>query len=191
MVGRAALGLSIGRAIVSALPDHYILIRVTEERYYQSNYQCSIGRTTITPRWDDPIEWLWILAIAGVGAAVSWYLLSPTAIAASILLASGGLLGICYLAFLLGWWLPVAPSLLALLGSAVALPLITNKQLDRLRFRHTLALLLEACRDHPTAGRIAIEYLKQSESQENQAFIEQQLRRSDRVESYSLPHTSC
>jgi CHASE2 domain-containing sensor protein len=124
--------------------------------------------------WDDPIEWLWILAMAGLGAAVSWHLLSYIAIATSMLVAGGGLLGICYLAFLLGWWLPVAPSLLALLASAIALSLITNKQLDKLRLRHTLALLLKACQEHPTAGRIAIEYLKQSESQENQAFIEQQ-----------------
>ncbi len=125
--------------------------------------------------WDDPLEWLWILAWAGVGAAVSWLLKSPSAIAASILLASGGLLGGCYLAFILGWWLSLVPSLLGLLGSAIALLLVTNKQRDRLLFRRTLTWLLEVRQEHPTAGRIAIEYFKQSESQENQALIERQL----------------
>lgn len=138
----------------------------------------ALDRRPLLGAWDESIEWLWILAWAWVGAAASWWLKSPTTIAVSVLLASVGLVGVCYLAFLLGWWLPVVPSLLALLGAALALAFITNKQLDRLRSRRTLALLLEVCQDYPTAGRIAIEYLKQSESQENQAFIEQQLGKS-------------
>ncbi|MCC5661123.1 CHASE2 domain-containing protein [Nostoc sp. XA010] len=126
--------------------------------------------------WQEPIECLWILVWAGLGGLISRQLRSPIAIIASLILAGAGLLGIGFLAFCLGWWLPIIPSLLVLLGSAVALELVTHKQLERLQFHHTLALLLEMCQDHPLAGAIAIEYLKQSESQENQAFIEQQLR---------------
>jgi CHASE2 domain-containing sensor protein len=125
--------------------------------------------------WAEPLEWLWILAIAGVGAAVSWCLKSPTVMAINIFLASGGLLGGCYLAFLVGWWLPAVPSLLALLGAAVALSLVTNRQRDRLLFQLTLARLLIVRQDYPTVGRIAIEYLKESETRENQRFIEGQL----------------
>ncbi|MCC5615740.1 CHASE2 domain-containing protein [Nostoc sp. CHAB 5836] len=126
--------------------------------------------------WQKPIEWLWILVWAGLGALVSRQLRYSMAIAASIILTGAGLLGIGFLAFCLGWWLPIIPSLLVLLGSAVAFELVTHKQLERLQFHHTLALLLEMCQDHPLAGAIAIEYLKQSESQDNQAFIDQQLR---------------
>ncbi|MCC5632158.1 CHASE2 domain-containing protein [Nostoc sphaeroides CHAB 2801] len=126
--------------------------------------------------WQEPIECLWILVWAGLGALVSRQLRSSIAITASIIFAGVGLLGIGFLAFCLGWWLPIIPSLLVFLGSAVALELVTHKQLERLQFHQTLALLLEMCQDHPIAGAIAIEYLKQSESQENQAFIEQQLR---------------
>ncbi|MDZ8258164.1 CHASE2 domain-containing protein [Nostoc sp. ChiQUE01b] len=126
--------------------------------------------------WQKPIEWLWILVWAGLGALVSRQLKSSIAIAASIIFAGAGLLGIGFLAFCLGWWLPIIPSLLVLLGSAVALELVTYKQLEQLQFHRTLALLLEMCQNHPLAGAIAIEYLKQSESQDNQAFIEQQLR---------------
>ncbi len=125
--------------------------------------------------WDEPREWLWILVWAGVGAAVSWCLKSPIMVAANILLASGGILVVCYLAFLLGWWLPVVPALLVLLGSAVALLFVSNKLRDRLLFRRTLNGLLDVSRDYPTAGRIAIEYFKQSETKENQALIERQL----------------
>lgn len=126
--------------------------------------------------WQEPIECLWILVWAGLGALVSRQLRSSIAIVASIIFAGAGLLGISFLAFCLGWWLPIIPSLLVFLGSAVALELVTHKQLERLQFHQTLALLLEMCQDHPLASVIAIEYLKQSESQENQAFIEQQLR---------------
>ncbi len=124
--------------------------------------------------WFEPLEWLCILAIAGVGAVVSWRFKSTGAIAFCVLVASSGLLGVCYLAFLYGWWLPFIPSWLALVGAAVALLVVTNKQREQLQFRLTLALLLETYQDSPIIGRIAIEYLKQSESKENQAFIEQQ-----------------
>ena len=125
--------------------------------------------------WTEPVEWLWIMAWAGVGAFISWRFKWNRAIAFSLLLVSSGLLGVCYLAFLWGWWLPFIPSVLALLGSACTLLIIANKLRDRLEFRVTFALLLETYEKDPTTGRIAIEYLKQSESKENQVFIEQQL----------------
>lgn len=125
--------------------------------------------------WADPIEWLWILAWAGLGGAISWFFKSPLAISLTVLLANTGLLGGCYLAFLLGWWLPVIPPMVALWGAMIVLLLITNKQLNQLLFRHTLTSLLEVCQDHPTAGRIAIAYLKQSENKENQAFVDKKL----------------
>ncbi len=125
--------------------------------------------------WFEPLEWLWILALAGLGAVVSWRFQSTGASVFCLVVVSSGLLGGCYLAFIYGWWLPFIPSWLALLGAAVALLVVTTNQLERLQFRLTLALLLETYQDSPTIGRIAIEYLKQSESQENQAFIEQKL----------------
>jgi CHASE2 domain-containing sensor protein len=125
--------------------------------------------------WPESSEWLWILLWAIVGAEISWWLKSPNAIAISILAASGGLFGVCYLAFLQGWWLPVVPPLLALWGTAAALPLLTGKQMNRLVCGRTLAYLLRVRADHPTAGCIAIEYLKQSECKENQALIERLL----------------
>ncbi|KAM3102311.1 CHASE2 domain-containing protein [Phormidesmis sp. 146-12] len=133
------------------------------------------GRPLIRP-WSEPLEGIWILVWTGVGALISWRFKSPIQLVMGTVLASAGLVGGCYGAFLLGWWLPVAPALLGLWGSAIALWLVTNKQLDHLRFRHTLTLLLRARQDYPTAGRIAIEYLKQSETKENQAAIDQQLK---------------
>ncbi len=126
--------------------------------------------------WTDPIEWFWVLLWSGVGAVTGWLLRSPLKLTMGALFTSGGLIGGSYLAFLAGWWIPVVPALLSLWGTTIALIIITDKQRDRLQFQRTLALLLDAQRDYPTAGRIAIEYLKQSETKEHQAEIERQLR---------------
>jgi adenylate cyclase len=125
--------------------------------------------------WTEPLEGLWILGWVGIGAVISWRFRSPIRLIASTALVICGLMGGCYSAFLIGWWLPVLPALLGLLGSTIALSLVTNKQLDHLRLQHTLTLLLQARRSHPIAGQIAIEYLKQSETQENQKLIDRQL----------------
>lgn len=125
--------------------------------------------------WADLIEWLWILLWSGVGAVIGWSLRSPLKLAIGILLASGGLMGGGYLALLSGWWIPVVPTLIGLWGTAIAIIIVTDKQRDRLQFQRTLALLLDARQDYPTAGRIAIEYLKQSETKEHQAAIDRQL----------------
>jgi adenylate cyclase len=136
--------------------------------------------------WGEPLEWLWISVWAGVGAAVSWWLKSRPVMFTSILLAAGGLLGGCYLAFIGGWWLPVVPALLALLGAVGALAIVTNRQRDRLLFHLTLSRLLAVQRDEPTVGSIAMEYFKQSETKENQVFMERQLKR-EAPESAPLP----
>jgi len=71
--------------------------------------------------WSDPLELGWILTWSWVGAAVVWKLRSPQKFALGILTASVGLTGICYLVLLQGWWIPLIPSAMALIGSAVAI----------------------------------------------------------------------
>ena len=43
--------------------------------------------------WSKPMEWLGILALAGVGAIVSWWFKSSGAIAVSFLMVTSGLVG--------------------------------------------------------------------------------------------------
>jgi CHASE2 domain-containing sensor protein len=131
--------------------------------------------------WSTPQEWLWILAWAVIGAVLSWRLKFPSRIAIGIVLTGLGLSAGTYLAFVRGWWLPLVPSLLGLVGAAIALPLMTNKQLERLQLRHTLELLRQNCATAPTVGRIAIEYLKKSENQGNRAAIERWLAEDLRI----------
>lgn len=125
--------------------------------------------------WSEPIEWLGISAIALIAASLSWRFQSIRVIAFIVLFLSSLLFGGCYFALILGWWLPFIPALLALFGVVVVLVITRYQQQEKFEFKQTLALLLETYQHDPTTGRIAIEYLKQSESKENQVIIEQQL----------------
>ena len=121
-------------------------------------------------------ESLWILLWGIIGAIISWRLQSSVSIILSVVLTSSLLIIICYLAFLLGWWLPVVPSLLTLIATIITSILIRNKQRDRRRFHNTLALLLKEYRERPIVARIALEYLKQSENKDNSYLIEQKIK---------------
>ena len=125
--------------------------------------------------WSEPVEWGWILLWCGVGAALSWQVKLPRVTVLIVALAGGGLIGIVYLAFLQSWWIPVVPPMIGLVVAAVTLPIVTSKQLEKIQLCQTVKLLVAIIKEQPTAGQIAIEYLKQSESQDNQALIEQML----------------
>lgn len=75
--------------------------------------------------WPNLLEWLWILGWAGVGAIISWTQRYNSGVmkwtTVLILLAGGCLFSISYTAFLLGWWIPLVPPLLALVGAAFAI----------------------------------------------------------------------
>ncbi|MGD1896190.1 MAG: CHASE2 domain-containing protein [Phormidesmis sp.] len=86
------------------------------------------GRT-IFQVWAEPVEWVWILLWSGVGAfgygslmtmkQHSRRILTRLAIWAIAVTVSGGILIVSsYLAFLAGWWIPLVPPLLALVGAA-------------------------------------------------------------------------
>jgi len=84
------------------------------------------GRPPVLQTWKEPLEWLWILLWAGVGGIITWMprydgLGRRLAAIIGIVLAAGCLVGISFLVFLQGWWIPLVPSLMALLGSAVAI----------------------------------------------------------------------
>ena len=78
--------------------------------------------------WSEPLEWLWILLWSGVGAIFAWkYRYEGGVRIVSLpqvvvpLLAAGVLFGVTYAAFLRGWWIPVVPPFLVLVGSTTAI----------------------------------------------------------------------
>ncbi|NMG07246.1 CHASE2 domain-containing protein [Brasilonema sp. UFV-L1] len=126
--------------------------------------------------WSKPVEWLWILLWSGVGAALAWQIKSLKSMVTTVVLVEGGLIAIAYLAFLQGWWIPTVPSMIGLIIAAGTLPIVTNRQLEKTQLCQTVELLIAISREQPAVGQIALEYLKQAESPDNQALIEQILR---------------
>ncbi len=78
--------------------------------------------------WSEPIEWLWIFLWAGIGSVATWKLRYTSNLSSFsswfgitvCILAGGALLGSTYIGLLHGLWIPAVPSLLALLGSGIA-----------------------------------------------------------------------
>lgn len=78
--------------------------------------------------WSEPVEGLWILLWSGIGAALTWQLrYTKTTSKISFqrrvgqVLIAGFLLGTAYIAFLAGWWIPLVPPLMALVGSSITI----------------------------------------------------------------------
>jgi adenylate cyclase len=76
----------------------------------------------------EPMEWLWILLWSGVGAILSWRLRPQTLAVKSwprmelaLILVGCVPLGIAYGVLLSGWWIPVVPPIVALMGSSMAM----------------------------------------------------------------------
>ena len=74
------------------------------------------------------------------------------------------------------------PSLISLLATALTLSFITNRITERLILRQTLFLVIKMSQDDITCASIALENLKQSETKENQAWIEKQLVLNKKIE---------
>ncbi|MEG5162354.1 CHASE2 domain-containing protein [Microcoleus sp. AT3-A2] len=70
--------------------------------------------------WPEAAELLWILLWSWAGANVSWNLRSLGRSAYCLLSICLGLSATLYLAFLAGWWLPLIPPILSLVGSGAA-----------------------------------------------------------------------
>ena len=78
--------------------------------------------------WSDPIEFAWILAWATLGAALTWrqrYGIGGLGLrlwhTLSIVLLVSCLVSIAFAAFLQGWWIPVVPAIMTLVGSSLAI----------------------------------------------------------------------
>lgn len=70
--------------------------------------------------WPEAAEWLWILLWSWAGASISWKLRSIGRSTCCLLSVTPILSVFLYLALLVGWWLPLIPPLLSLLGSGCA-----------------------------------------------------------------------
>lgn len=92
--------------------------------------------------WAEPLDWLWIWFWAWIAAIISWRVrslrLALPALGASLICVGVVSLG----ALLLGWWIPVVPPLLAIVGSASVITVHIARSEAELRrskeFLHTI-----------------------------------------------------
>lgn len=121
------------------------------------------------------LESLWILFWGCIGVILLWYRRTYKKMFSILIPTSTILIITCYLAFKSGWWLPLVPALLTLIVTVITAMIVRNKQRDRLKFKYTLELLLAEYQTSPIAGRIALEYFKQSESKANSYLVAKQI----------------
>jgi CHASE2 domain-containing sensor protein len=122
-------------------------------------------------RWSDAHEKMWALLWALMGSSMVWWLKSLGRI---LVIASVGLIFLfilCYVSFLAGWWLPLVPAGLCWSLAIVAFMIMTRQRLKRIQLQQTVQQLVTIAQEKPAVGQIALEYLQQTESEENQTLI--------------------
>ncbi|WP_019509138.1 CHASE2 domain-containing protein [Pleurocapsa sp. PCC 7319] len=116
-------------------------------------------------------EWLYIFIGAVAGAYIGWWVRRFWLRAIVAIFSVTITVVSTYIAFLQGWWLPVVPIAIALILATVAIAVITPRLLARMRLIETVKQLSLICARQPTVKKIALEYLKQGESQKNKVLI--------------------
>jgi diguanylate cyclase (GGDEF)-like protein/PAS domain S-box-containing protein len=81
----------------------------------------AMGDRPVIKVWGEAADIGWIILWAILGSGVAWMLRSPLKTLGATLGLSGVILGSGYLAFELGWWIPIVPPILALTGSTLAI----------------------------------------------------------------------
>lgn len=89
--------------------------------------------------WSNSCEYLWIASWGLFGIALGLILQSAWKTLISVGLASIGLVVICYIFLILGWWIPVVPTLLALSGAGLTTSFF-NRDLRSLLEQRSLTL---------------------------------------------------
>jgi diguanylate cyclase (GGDEF)-like protein/PAS domain S-box-containing protein len=98
--------------------------------------------------WPEPAELLWILLWSWTGASVSWKLESIGRSTCCLLSIALVLNVFLYLAFLVGWWLPLIPPILSLLGSGcVVVGYLAHLQEELKRSKEFLQSLIDTIPD--------------------------------------------
>lgn len=145
----------------------------------------ALDKRPLLHTWSEAYEILWGLMWALAGAGVAWWLKSLKYIFIAAITGLVTLFAICYGSFLAaGLWLPLLPAGLGWGLAMLSFIMMTRQQLKRIQLQQTIQQLITISHDKPAVGQIALEYLQQTESEENQALIRNLL---DRRLSQHLP----
>ncbi|MBD2181469.1 CHASE2 domain-containing protein [Aerosakkonema funiforme] len=115
--------------IISSFPKRTSGVEIHANSISQMIAAALDGRPLIQV-WSEPLEWLWIFGWSVIGVSLALWgryfstkyrVYSAYWIIFTIAIAGGILIIGSYLAFSIGWWIPVVPSLLALSVSQMAM----------------------------------------------------------------------
>ena len=123
------------------------------------------------------LELVWIAVSAFIGAVLVWLFKAPAKAFVALNIAAIALVTISYRLFLWQWWIPVLPPIAGLWAAAAITLWLTNHRRSQRQLKQSIELLLSISQDKPAAGKIALEYLKQGESQQNLKIIERMTQR--------------
>lgn len=95
-----------------------------------------LDKRSLLKVWSEKWEYLWIFVWGFIGIGLGRIIQSPSKILLGLGIVSIGLVGICYVMLLVGWWIPVVPALLTLFinGAGLTASLFYRQEQD-LRFR--------------------------------------------------------
>ncbi|ESA32802.1 chase2 sensor protein [Leptolyngbya sp. Heron Island J] len=131
----------------------------------------ALDKRPLLNTWSPPYKELWGLAWAIAGCWVAWWFKFSLPILIVGALGLTALFVLCYVSFLAGWWLPLLPASLCWSLAILVFVMITNQRLKQIQLQKTLHQLIAITHKNPAVGQIALEYLQQTESEENQTLI--------------------
>ncbi|MBE8966519.1 CHASE2 domain-containing protein [Nostocales cyanobacterium LEGE 12452] len=100
---------------VDESPDQYQWIYGVEVHAHATSEIIShvLDRRPLLKVWSEIWEYLWILTWGLIGIILGLILQSPAKTLLSLGITSIEIVGICYVGLILGWWIPLVPTLLA------------------------------------------------------------------------------
>ncbi|MEM8610622.1 MAG: CHASE2 domain-containing protein [Cyanobacteria bacterium P01_H01_bin.105] len=131
----------------------------------------ALDKRPLLHTWPEFYENLWGLMWALAGAGMAWWLKYLKYILIAGVTGLMALLMLCYGSFLAGWWLPLLPAGFSWSLSTLAFVMMTYQRLKRVQLQQTVQQLITISHEKPAVGQIALEYLQQTESEENQRLI--------------------
>lgn len=122
------------------------------------------GRALINT-FSERLEMIWIFIWGVIGGIIGWIFKEIKWFVILSCLNIVILLGVSFLAFLQGWWIPVIPCLLVYLITMIVMGIGTFKKMQQQKLLQTLRRLKQLSEHSPMAQKIALENFKNSVSQ--------------------------